>query len=342
MQNRRHFLKTGFSVAAAGLAGATALVRARGSVAEEAPPETTSVRLLRWKDFTCVAPIDILDDLLRDEGFADVRYVPGADSEDIGANRLASGDADFVQDFAATNIPRIDAGVPAVMLAGVHPACFELFAHVSIRSVVELKGKTVGVSTTTDAAPDYFLLKIIAASVGLDPAKDINWIAIGGASKNDLLTNGKIDAFMTSPPRAQELRARGTGHVILNSELDRPWSQYFCCMLVGSADFVRRNPIATKRVVRAMMRATDICAAKPDWVAQRLVDRGLMARYNYVRQGLEDVSYRAWRDYDAEDAVRFWALRERELGMIKSSPDKIIATGTDWRFLREVRQELGI
>jgi NitT/TauT family transport system substrate-binding protein len=228
------------------------------------------------------------------------------------------------------------------MLAGVHPACFELFAHESIRSVVDLKGKTVGVSTTTDAAPDYFLLKIIAASVGLDPAKDINWIAIGGASKNDLLTNGKIDAFMTSPPRAQELRARGTGHVILNSELDRPWSQYFCCMLVGSADFVRRNPIATKRVVRAMMRATDICAAKPDWVAQRLVDRGLMARYNYVRQGLEDVSYRAWRDYDAEDAVRFWALRERELGMIKSSPDKIIATGTDWRFLREVRKELGI
>jgi NitT/TauT family transport system substrate-binding protein len=342
MQNRRHFLKTGFSVAAAGLAGAAALVRARGSVAEEAPPETTSVRLLRWKDFTCVAPIDILDDLLRDEGFADVRYVPGADSEDIGANKLASGDADFVQDFAATTIPRIDAGVPAVMLAGVHPACFELFAHESIRSVVELKGKTVGVSTTTDAAPDYFLLKIIAASVGLDPAKDINWIAIGGASKNDLLTNGKIDAFMTSPPRAQELRARGTGHVILNSELDRPWSQYFCCMLIGSDDFVRRSPIATKRVVRAMMRATDICAAKPDWVAQRLVDRGLMARYNYVRQGLEDVSYRAWRDYDAEDAVRFWALRERELGMIKSSPDKIIATGTDWRFLREVRKELGI
>ena len=119
---------------------------------------------------------------------------------------------------------------------------------------------------------------------------------------------------MTSPPRAQELRARGTGHVILNSELDRPWSQYFCCMLIGNADFVRRNPIATKRVVRAMMRATDICAAKPDWVAQRLVDRGLTTRYNYARQGLEDVSYRAWRDYDAEDAVRFWALRERELG----------------------------
>ena len=161
--------------------------------------------------------------------------------------------------------------------------------------------------------------------VVVDPAKDINWVAFGSG--------------VAAPPFAQELRAHGTGHVILNSELDRPWSQYFCCMLIGSADFVRRSPIATKRVVRAMMRATDICAAKPDWVAQRLVDRGLTTRYNYARQGLEDVSYRAWRDYDAEDAVRFWALRERELGM---SPDKIIATGTDWRFLKEVRKELGI
>ena len=129
--------------------------------------------------------------------------------------------------------------------------------------------------------------------------------------------------------------------MILNSAVDRPWSQYFCCMLIGNADFVRRNPIATKRVVRAMMRATDICAAKPDWVAQRLVDRGFTPRYDYARQGLDDVSYRSWRDYDAEDAVRFWALRERELGMIKSSPDKIIATGTDWRFLKEVRKETG-
>ena len=157
MQNRRHFLKTGFSIAAAGLAGAAALTRARRSLADEAPPETTSVRLLYWKDgATCLAPINILDDLLRDEGFADVRYVPGADS-DIGADRLASGDADFVQDFAATTIPRIDAGVPAVMLAGVHPACFELFAHESIRSVVDLKGKTVGVSATTDRGPRLFL-----------------------------------------------------------------------------------------------------------------------------------------------------------------------------------------
>jgi NitT/TauT family transport system substrate-binding protein len=130
--------------------------------------------------------------------------------------------------------------------------------------------------------------------------------------------------------------------MILNSTLDRPWSQYLCCMLIGASDFVRRNPIATKRVVRAMLRATAICAAKPDWVAQRLVDRSITPRYESARQGLYDVPYRNWRDYDPEDSVRFWALRLREVSMIKSSPDKIIARGTDWRFIKEVRKELGI
>jgi NitT/TauT family transport system substrate-binding protein len=342
MQNRRHFLQTSFSLAAAALAGAAALGGARRTLADEAPPETTSVRLLTWEnDATCLAPIDILDDLLRDEGFVDVRYVPAADS-DTGAGRVASGDADFAQDFASTNILKIEAGLPAVMLAGVHPACFELFARESVRGVVDLKGKTVGVVDTTGGAGDYVMLNIIAASVGLDPARDINWVTFGSGDPKDLLTDDKIDAFMAYPPWAQEVRARRTGHVILNSAVDRPWSQYFCCMLIGNVDFVRHSPIATKRVVRAMMMATDICAAKPDWVAQRLVDRGLTTRYNYARQGLDDVSYRAWRDYDAEDAVRFWALRERELGMIKSPPDKIIAAGTDWRFIKEIRKELGI
>jgi NitT/TauT family transport system substrate-binding protein len=332
----------GFSMAVAGLSGAAALGGARRSLAEEAPPETTSVRLLTFKnDTTCLAPLDILDDLLRDEGFAEVRYLIAGES-DIATEKVGRGDADFSQDFAATATLLIDAGVPAVMLAGVHPACFELFARESIRSVVDLKGKIVGVLQATSGAGDYLMLNMIAASVGLDPAKDINWVSFGDGDPKGLLTDDKIDAFMTYPPWAQEARALRTGHVILNSAVDRPWSQYFCCMLIGNTDFVRRNPIATKRVVRAMMSATDICSAKPDWVAQRIVDRGFTPRYDYARQGLDDVSYRAWREYDAEDAVRFYALRERELGMIKSSPDKVIATGTDWRFLKEVRKELGI
>ena len=44
--------------------------------------------------------------------------------------------------------------------------------------------------------------------------------------------------------------------------------------------------------------------------------------------------------YDPEDTLRFYALRLHEVGMIKKSPKQIIAQGTDWRFLRELKKEL--
>ena len=52
------------------------------------------------------------------------------------------------------------------------------------------------------------------------------------------------------------------------------------------------------------------------------------------------VPYDRWREYDAEDTVGFYALRLRETCMIKSSPQKIIADGTDWHFLNELKREL--
>jgi NitT/TauT family transport system substrate-binding protein len=38
--------------------------------------------------------------------------------------------------------------------------------------------------------------------------------------------------------------------------------------------------------------------------------------------------------------LRFYVLRLHEAGMINSSPQKIIAQGTDWRFWGELKREL--
>jgi NitT/TauT family transport system substrate-binding protein len=181
----------------------------------------------------------------------------------------------------------------------------------------------------------------MASLVGLDPAKDIQWVTSEKVKPIELFAEGKIDAFLGFPPEPQRLRAQNIGHVIVNSALDRPWSQYFCCMLAGNREFVRKNPVATKRVVRALLRATDLCVSEPALVAQHMVDGGFTARHDYAAQTLADVPYNRWRDYDPEDTIRFYALRLREAGMVKSSPAKIIADGSDWRFLNEVRRELG-
>jgi len=142
------------------------------------------------------------------------------------------------------------------------------------------------------------------------------------------------------PPVPQEVRARKIGHALVNSALDRPWSQYFCCLVGASQEFVRKHPVATKRALRALLKATDLCALEPDRVARRLVDRGFTDRYDYARQTLKELPYNRWREYDPEDAVRFYSLRLHESGLIRSSPQKIIAQGTDWRFLNELKKEL--
>jgi NitT/TauT family transport system substrate-binding protein len=138
----------------------------------------------------------------------------------------------------------------------------------------------------------------------------------------------------------QELRAKGIGHVVVNSGVDRPWSQYFCCMVVGHREFVRQHPVAAKRALRAILKATDVCALEPDRVARSLVDKGLVENYDYALQTMQEVPYNRWREYDPEDTVRFYALRLHEIGLIKSTPQKLIAQGTDWRFFNELKKEL--
>jgi NitT/TauT family transport system substrate-binding protein len=155
-----------------------------------------------------------------------------------------------------------------------------------------------------------------------------------------LLTEEKLDAFLATPPAAQELRAKRIGHVVVNSTVDRPWSHYFCCMLAGNREFVRTHPVATKRALRAILKAADICAFEPERSARLLVDKGYTTRYDSALQTVRAIPYNRWREYDAEDTVRFYSLRLHEVGMIESGPQQIIAQGTDWRFLNELKREL--
>jgi len=326
-QTRRRFL------AILALAGGAGAVRTPRAVAAEETLETTSVRFVK-NPAICVAPQYYSQELLRAEGFTEISYVE-ATTADAVLETIAHNRADFTLAFGVNHIQWADAGAPIVVLAGVHVGCYELFAKEGIRSITELKGKSVGLQKASPA-----LLTLMAAHVGLDPAKDIRWVTGPSIAPLDLFAEGKIDAFLGFPPEPQELRAHHAGHVILSTAVDRPWSQYFCCMLAGNREYVQKYPIATKRMLRAVLKAADFCVTDPPGVARQLVDGGFTPRYDYAFQTLSEVPYDKWRDYNAEDTLRFYALRLREAGMIKSSPQKIIADGTDWRFLDELKREL--
>ncbi len=329
MQSRRRFLTTLSAVGAAGL------VCAPRALAAEAALETATVRLPKTPG-VCVSPQYVAEELLRAEGFTDIRYVEtpaAAVAEPIGRGKL-----DFGLNYAPLLIPAIDAGQSLTVLAGVHVGCFELFATDGIRNVADLKGRSVGVQDW--GSTGHVLVALMAAHVGLDPAKDIRWVVDPSVKPIEQFVEGKIDAFLGFPPQPQDLRARHVGHVILNSTVDRPWSQYFCCMVAGNRDYVRNYPVATKRVLRAILKAADLCATEPTRVARQIVDGGFTPRYDYALQTFNEVLYDKWRDYDAVDTIRFYALRMHETGFTKSSPQKIIADGTDWRFLNELKGEL--
>jgi NitT/TauT family transport system substrate-binding protein len=169
---------------------------------------------------------------------------------------------------------------------------------------------------------------------------EIYWAVHPPPEAMQLLAAGQIDALVGSPPVPQELRARRIGHVVVNSTIDRPWAQYFCCVITGSQEFVRQHPVATKRALRAMLKATDLCALEPDRSARLLVEKGFTERYDYALQTMQEIPYHHWREYDPEDTVRFYALRLHGISLIKSTPQKIIAQGTDWRFFNELKKEL--
>lgn len=331
--NRREFVRR---LTLAGTAGLIRLVPSEASA--ELPPESPRLRLTQTP-VVCVAPQYVASELLRAEGFADVQYVKrDGDFQRWQREVLASGEVDIMTNYVTSLVTQIDAGDPIVLLGGVHVGCYELFGTGNVRAIRDLRGRRVAVPESPSG--QQLFVSMMAAYVGLDPRKDIEWVIHPATEASTLLAERKVDALMAFPPQAQELRAKKIGHVVVASAIDRPWSQYFCCMIAGNKEFVRKNPVATKRAVRAILKASMMCATEPERAARLLVDRGFATNYDYSLQMLKDLPYNRWRELDSSDAVRFYALRLHELGLIKSDPKKIIAQGTDWRFVNELKKEL--
>jgi NitT/TauT family transport system substrate-binding protein len=202
------------------LAGTVGLLGLKPELtAAEPPPETTRLRLVQSPSDLCQAPKFVAEPLLRDEGFTEVHYVK-KDRPLGSVEALATAEADINMDFVPDAVIQLDGGAPIVILAGGHIGCFELFGTDQVRSVRDLKGKTVAVPDL-QTGPINFIASI-AAYVGLDTSKDIYWVTRPPAEAMQLLGAGKIDAFMIYPPEQQEFRTQHVGHVLVNGTLDRP------------------------------------------------------------------------------------------------------------------------
>lgn len=328
--SRRTFLRQTSALSTAAFLGFPEESRA------EPPPEVTKIRLVKLPAI-CLAPQYLAEELLRLEGFSGVEYVEMDRSG--GDGLLIDGRADVTVTTPPSMIPMIDAGKGLVALAGIHGGCYELFANGRIQAIRELKGKRIAVSAIPSI--EYYYIASMLAYVGMDPLKDVNWVVTQTFDDTmHYFIDGKVDAFLGFPPQPQKVRAGKIGHVIVNTAQDRPWQQYFCCMIGARSEFVNRYPVATKRAVRAILKATDWCARDPEGAARVIVAKGYEPSYDVALEVLKSLSYDRWRSYDIQDSLRFYALRLYEVGMIKATPQKIIAQGLDLRFVNELKKEL--
>jgi NitT/TauT family transport system substrate-binding protein len=328
--NRRQF---GLSLAGFGAAG---ILPTHGVLAADLPPETKSIRLKK-SSAICFAPYYVIEAFLRAEGFEDVQYIESEASEN-SARLMDDGELHFDQDFAGRVVYDLDNGRQITALGGLHVGCYELFAREPIRTITDLKGKRVGINDFHWG--EHLYISVMAAYVGLDPKRDIEFVTPETGSPLEQFAEGKTDAFLGFPPEPQILRARGHNRVILSTVLDHPWSQYFCCVMFGNRAWIRAHPVATKRYLRAIYRAAEFCTANPSSAAQQLVDGGYVERYDYALETIELIPYDLWHEYDAEDTMRFFALRLYDAGFLNSPPNKLIAEGTDWRFIDELKREM--
>lgn len=327
---RRGFLSGTTALGATSILGWPDISRA------EPPPEIKKIRLAH-DIAVCYAPQYLAEEFLALEGFTQVERIKVPTSTALAD--LDSGDADMTMEATPALVYAIDRGAKFVILGGIHAGCYELFGHDNVQSLRDLKGKRVSVYDTLGGS-DHILLSSMLAYVGINP-NTVTWVPddkFGNALQRFI--NREVDAFMGFAPQPQELRARKIGHVILNTTEDRPWSQYFCCAVVANRNFVTRYPIAAKRALRAYLKAADVCSKEPERVARYLAEKGFEPRFEIGLEVIKSLPYARWREANPEDTIRFHALRLHEVGMIKTHPNKLIARGTDWRFLNSIKQEL--
>ena len=186
------------------------------------------------------------------------------------------------------------------------------------------------------------LLAATLADVGINVREDVRVITLSPAEAVRVLAAGEVDGLLALPPFSQQLRTSGIGHVVVDSMVDRPWSQYFCCMATVNREFMAENPVATKRALRALLKGANVVSNDPERGVRAMVDLGYTNEKNYdaTVEDLRMIPFDTWRQHDPSDTLRFFSLRLREAGLVQSTPGQIISRGTYFGYLPELKREL--
>jgi len=190
------------------------------------------------------------------------------------------------------------------------------------------------------ANTDYYAMFEYLGSAGLNPARDVTFTLRPGpiAQVIDPLNEGKFDGFYAGPPGIFQARAAHLGHEIINLMMDKPWSDNYCCGIAATTSFVQKNPVATKRALRALLKASDETSSQPEAAARYVVDKGYRPGYDDVIASFKEMTHNQWRSLDHEASYRFHVKNFQAAGVIKNPVDQLVRTGVNLTFLDDLKK----
>ena len=334
--DRRTFL------GAVGATLAAACVPGTGSTATFGQLETTTIRVDPHQG--CEMWAWVVEDLLREEGFKDVRITE--------AGKVHTGEADIGATFGNDVVGKIDTGAPFVAVAGTHTGCNQLWAQPGINSVGDLRGRRIDVTGMDPINDAVFGMWVsLLSTVGIRQT-DVRFSqldmsahaahALGPTSPViESFLAGNSDAVLAYVEQGPALRLNpaNKGHLIFDMATDRPWSQYYCCLLMATRSYATANPWATKRATRAVLRAIDVVTNDRKAAVDIAVKKGFTPDASLMLEAIKPLAY-PWRDYDPADSLRYFALQLADSKLLKKTPAQIVADGSDFTFFRQMQKEL--
>ncbi len=278
---------------------------------------------------------------LRDEGFTDVVY-----PAEKGSHLFTT--------YSHFLVTGNDAGLPHIAVAPLHTGCVELWVRPPVERFNDIRGRTVviGRKTYTDesgiSAPDLFygFWVSLLADVGMNTG-DVTFLETGNSNTVPAeFVGGKGDAIVVLAAQGPILKAnaKNPGRLLLDTTLDRPWSQRVCCMLAADPGWAKGNPAALRRATRAILRTLDELSRDTTAGGRIAMEKGIYKNNPaFTEKVINEVNEHAhldWREFDPEDTLRYYALRLAEGKLIRKTPQQVIADATDFAWFRQLQKEL--
>lgn len=253
----------------------------------------------------------------------------------VAITALATGDVDYCQLFGAV-VGGAIAGLPVRVVAGfLDNWPMTLIAQPEYKSLKDLKGKTLGISSF-GATPDVGA-RLMLKQAGIDPEKDIKVLALGSdAARLTALKQRVVDVVVISPPADAQMEKQGYRILARAYEL-------FSFPYLGLGTHTRKikeKPEEIRRVIKATIRANRFIRDQRDEAVRILMAWGKVEReFAYA-------SYDALRNlFNADGAVPEDGLKlviDQARRSAKVARDVAPGEVADFTFLREAQAELGI